>query len=470
MGRRASVGRSVLASVSVQAVSLLVGFVVGFVVPRFIDEYQYAYWQTYVLYVGFVGVLHFGLLDGIVLRYSQYDYDELDRPRLRSQFKILLCSTAVIAAAAIAASLLALRGIARSTAVFVSIGIVTRNVVCYNSYLFQITNRIDQYARLVLSQKLGYGAIVVLLLALRVNRFELYCMADLAGDAIGIAVASRANRGLFFGRSISASDALAEWRANVSSGAVLMLANWSGMVLVSGAKMVVQWRWDELTFGKVSFAFSLSNMFLSFAAAVSVVLFPQLKRMDPKRLPEVYGGIRGAMSPMLFAAMLLYYPGCWVLERYLPAYRQSLRYLGILLPMVVYTSKVSLLTNNYLKAYRRERSMLWINVASLAIGMVLFVLSAYGAGSLTMLLCGIVIANMLKSVLSEIAVARVTGLRLEREFAVEAAMTASFILYTRFLSRWAACAAYFITLLAYMALHGRELLKIREMISRKGAR
>ena len=34
------------------------------------------------VHVGYVGVLHFGLLDGIVLRYSQYDYDELDKPRI----------------------------------------------------------------------------------------------------------------------------------------------------------------------------------------------------------------------------------------------------------------------------------------------------------------------------------------------------------------------------------------------------
>ena len=81
---------NVIISIAVQIISLAVSVILNLVVPKLIDEYQYAYWHVYVLYVGYVGILHFGLLDGLVLRYSKYDYEELDRERLRSQFKILL--------------------------------------------------------------------------------------------------------------------------------------------------------------------------------------------------------------------------------------------------------------------------------------------------------------------------------------------------------------------------------------------
>ena len=58
--------KNVVLSIVAQIVSLAISFITTLIVPRFIDEYQYAYWQTYVLYVGYVGVLHFGLLDGLV--------------------------------------------------------------------------------------------------------------------------------------------------------------------------------------------------------------------------------------------------------------------------------------------------------------------------------------------------------------------------------------------------------------------
>ena len=89
---------NVIISLTVQIVSLAVGFVLNLVVPKFIDEYQYSYWQTYLLYVGYVGVLHFGLLDGLVLRYSQYDYEEIDKEAVRSQFKVLFFFTMTLSA------------------------------------------------------------------------------------------------------------------------------------------------------------------------------------------------------------------------------------------------------------------------------------------------------------------------------------------------------------------------------------
>lgn len=460
MGSGSNLTKNVLISVSVQAVSLLISFIAGFIVPKFIDEYQYAYWQTFLLYVGYVGVLHFGLLDGIVLRYSQYDYDQLDKARIRSQFQVLLVSAACMAAAAAAAALCFFHGTSRTIILLVAAGIVTRNVATYNSYMFQITNRINFYARLILSQRLTYGALITLLLVLRVNRFECFCLADLTGDVIGMVMARRHNRGLYFGGSLSARETFREWKTNIASGIVLMVANWSGLLLVGSAKMVVQWRWDELSFGKASFAFSLSNLFLTFVTAVSVVLFPQLKRMDREKLPKVYGSIRGVISPLLFTVLIFYYPGCWVLERYLPAYRLSLGYLGILMPMIVYISKVNLLTNNYLKAYRRERDMLRVNVLTVCVGFGLFFVSAYVLNSMTAVLCCVVAVNMLKSILSEAVTGKVIGCRFTKEFVVEAVVTAAFILYTHLLGRWQACAAYGVTLLVYLAMQRRYLAEL----------
>lgn len=458
---------NILTSVFVQVVSLTVSVLLNFLVPKLIDEYQYAYWQTYVLYVGYVGVLHFGLLDGIVLRYSQYDYDQLDKARIRSQFKILLWSTGTLAFVVGAAGLLWAGEIGRATVLFVALGIVTKNLVTYNSYSFQITNRIDKYAILVIAQRVSYGAAALLLLAFRVDRFEFYCLADLFGDVVGIFLAHYFNRGMYFGKSIPLRQALSEWCVNVSSGVILMLANWSSMLLVGCSKMIVQWRWDELTFGKVSFSFSLSNLFLTFVTAVSVVLFPQLKRMEQDKLPEVYKSIRGVISPLLFAAMLAYYPGCWLLERFLPRYTQSLTYLGLLLPIIIYTSKVSLLTNNYLKAYRKEKDMLRVNLACVVFAFLSFFVSAYLLNSLSALLICVVLSNMAKSVLSEQVVSRAIDMRFTKEYIIEAAMTAAFILYTAYLSRWIACTVYAVTLAVYLLYTRKDLVTILHPILAK---
>ncbi len=448
---------NVVMSIAAQIVSLAVSFVLTLIVPRYIDEYQYAYWQTYVLYVGYVGVLHFGLLDGLVLRYSKYDYEELDKARLRSQFATLLIFTSAVTVITGAVSLLALGGTNKLIFSLVAIGIVTKNLVTYSSYMLQITNRINKYVILTIAQRLTYGVAVAVLLILRVNDFYWYCLADLCGDVVGIVIGVSFNRGLYLGKMIKPSEAFKEIKVNVASGIILMLANWSAMLMIGSAKMIIQWRWDELVFGKVSFAFSVSNVFLVFVTAISVVLFPSLQRIDQSKLPEMYKSIRSALSPFLFFIMLFYFPGCWILDKWIPKYSESLIYLGILLPIIIYSSKVSLLTNNYLKVYRKEKYMLIVNAISIAVGIALFALCAYAFDHLIALIASVVFVIMLNSVLAEIFVSRIIRVNLVKHYIIEAVMTVAFILCASLLPRWWGCLAYFGAYAVYAAVNYKAI-------------
>lgn len=467
MKRNNNLTKNLFLSLSSQAASLAVSLILSLVVPKFIDEYQYAYWQTYVLYVGYVGGLHFGLLDGIVLRYSQYDYDELDKPRIRSQFKILFVSVCILSLTIIAFALLFLDGNTRTITILVSLGIITKQLTGYNSYTFQITNRISKFAAMTMIQRLSYGAIVVGLLLGKVKIFYWICFAELIGDMIGFAISSRSNKNMYFGETLSRSEAIKEWKTNVSAGIILMLANWSSMLLLGGAKMVVQWRWDELTFGKISFAVSISNLFLVFVNAISVVLFPSLKRMNQEQLPNLYKKLRSSVSIVLFAVMAFYFPGCFILNAYLPKYAESLIYLGLLLPLIIFSSKVTLLTNNYLKAYRLEKEMLKINLISIITAIVLYLVTAYIFSNLIALVICIVMSNMLKSVLSEITVSRIIKLSFTKDIFVELIMTCIFMLLSYVFDWKLGFILYVITLGCYVFYNRDAVLEISTAVKTK---
>ena len=456
--------KNLILSIAAQIISIITSFVLGFVVPKFIDEYQYSYWQTYVLYAGYVGVLHFGLLDGIVLRYSQYDYDELDKPRIRSQFQLLSGFNSVLTLIGCIVSAFLFDIVTKEIVVLVSAGIITKNIFTYTSYSFQITNRITKYAFLVIAQRAAYALFVIILLACRVNDFYWYCIADLFGDMFGIALGAIFNRGMYFGKALPIIECFKEAWLNVSAGIMLMVANFSSNLIVGGAKMIVQWRWDELVFGQVSFSFSVSNIFLTFVTAISVVLFPSLKRMDEYELPSIYTKIRNAISPLLFFAIIAYFPGCWILNIWLPNYVDSLVYLGILLPIIIFSSKVSLLTNNYLKAYRKEKLMLVINVAAVAIGMAVFAIGAYVLNNLEFVLYALVAVIMLRSVASEIAVTKLIKKNIIKDFVIELVMTAAFIVAVRYLSLWWACLAYACALVVYVIIYRKSIAALFKMV------
>lgn len=233
--------------------------------------------------------------------------------------------------------------------------------------------------------------------------------------------------------------------------------------------MIVQWRWDELLFSDVSFAFAVSNVFLVFVTAISVVLFPSLKRLDESKLPQMYKNIRNIISPFLFIIMICYFPGCWILKRWLPAYTASLKYLGILLPLIIFSSKVSLLTNNYLKVYRKEKLMLLANAISVALGAVLFVLCAYVFNNLYALLGCVVFVIMFNSVLSEIFVMRTIHVKIIKDFIIEAVMTVAFILCASLLNLWQGCLAYLGVIAVYCAVNYKSIAAMFRTLTRKKA-
>lgn len=450
------IGKNIGFSIVSQVVSLAVTSIVYLIVPKVIPDIQYANWQVYSLYISYVGICHFGLLDGIVLRYSQFDYDQLDKNRIRSQFLFLLILLSGISFILLIIGTISLKGTSFLTLAMVAAGLITRNINMYTSYTFQITNRINYYAYFNIGRSIFFGFATTLLLFIGIENFCWYCMADISADLFIFVFTYRWNRDVYFGRIMSLRETLIEARNNISSGIQLMLSNWAATFLVGSAKMVVQWRWDLIFFGRVSFAFTLSNLFLTFVSAISVVLFPSLKRVNEETLPGLYSAIRNAVMPVLFFVLISYFPGYIIMELWLPAYKDSLVFLGVLLPMVVFTSLTSLLVNNYLKAYRCERQMFIINVATMVVGLCIFAVAGYWLNNVYLILIFTVALIIIRTIVSEIIVSRHINVYFVKDNIIEIIMSVVFVLCTRFSSLMVGCLGYAVALLIYGVIYFRK--------------
>lgn len=452
--------KNVVISVFAQIISFVISFVMNLILPKFIDEFQYAYWQTYLLYVGYVGILHFGLLDGIVLRYAQYNYDELDKSRIRSQFYILAIISFFFSCLGVLGAYFWCDSNIKWIIIFTSIGIITRNIFNFVSYSLQMTNRIDKYAIMTIGYRLFYGALIFIFLIMGLNKFYYVCIIDLCSDIFGVIIGGVASRELLVGKGIAVAEAISEFRKNVSSGIILMAANWSSFLLTGSARLIIQWHWNELTFGLVSFSFSITNLFLTFIAAISVVLFPSLKRMDSEKMYELYGQIKELLDPFLVCIIIFYYPGCWMLEKWLPNYGSSLKFLGILLPIIIPMSKVSLLTNNYLKAFRQEKEMLVINMKSVILALFLFVISAYVFDNMILLLIFMVAVMEIRYVLCEREVMKKIGCYKYKDCIIEIVMMLLFVFSAMQNNKVCGMIIYFWAEMVYVIIYKERISKI----------
>jgi hypothetical protein len=291
-------------------------------------------------------------------------------------------------------------------------------------------------------------------------------MADLFGDLVGFFVGTFFNKGMYFGKPFPIKEALKESWTNISSGILLMIATFSSMFLIGGAKMVINWHWDETVFAPVAFGFSVSNLFLTFVTAISVVLFPSIKRMKQEELPDLYVKIRQIISPILFVGIAFYFPICVILRLWLPQYTGSLLYLGILFPVIIFSSKTGLLTNNYLKNYRKEKTMLVINVISMAVGFSLFLISAYVFDNINLVLYSTVFIIMACSIVSEIAVMKIIKRERYIDFFVEAIMTLIFIVSAH-IGDWKGALIYIVALVVYLIIYRKSILTGLKMVKEK---
>lgn len=419
--------KNVVLTVSAQLVSFFVTAVLNLILPKYVSEMDYSNWQTFLLYLGYVPIFHFGFLDGLMLRYSQYDYQSLNKPLVQSQFRLFLGAEVFFALIIFALSFGVENETYRQIVRFISLGIITMNVYAYVSHLFQMTNRISKYVIIVMMMRFGLGVGVIAALLCGANSFYDLCFVYFVSCFLTIFWGVSQNKEMFWGKGKLVDGTIAELKSNVSSGIMLLIANLSSIFFVGGAKMVVQWRYDPLLFGRIAFSFNLVNLFLTFVTAASIAIFPSLKRIDSEHLPDFYVRIRRSMTPLLFVFLALYFPGYYVLKLWLPNYADSLVYLGVLMPMIVYESRVTLLTNNYLKTYRKERLMLVINLVSVAIAFVLFLVSAYMLDSLVILLACLVVVCIVRSIVSEIVVMRIINRRRYASFSVELAAVVLYI-------------------------------------------
>ena len=58
-------------------INLIISLAKGFILPKYLSIESYALIQTYLLYVSYVGLLHFGYLDGLYLKYGGRNFEEI---------------------------------------------------------------------------------------------------------------------------------------------------------------------------------------------------------------------------------------------------------------------------------------------------------------------------------------------------------------------------------------------------------
>lgn len=415
-------------SFTANIISMLISVISVTFLPKFMSVEDYGAWQLYLFYIAYLGFFHFGWLDGICLRYGGCYFEKLDKVKFTSQFLLLFFVELIICVIAIIfINLFITDYYTKQVLTFVSYVLVAVILFTFVTFILQITNKIKEYAYLTLFGRILFFISLMIYFNINNREYVELIYLDIISKVLALFYSIYLIRGILVFKIDNLNNIFKETWENISAGSKLLFANIAGMLILGIIRFGISQQWDVATFGKLSLTLNCSNFFMVFINALSIVFFPILKRINEEKIKNLYIKIRSGLTSILLGCLLIYYPLNSILSWWLPKYQDSLIYMAILLPICLFESKVSLLTNTYLKALRKEKTMMKINLGVVIISFVLTYISTVLLHDLNIAVISILVLFAIKSICSEIVVEKVLKIQIKRDILQEIILVILFV-------------------------------------------
>lgn len=447
-------------TLSSNLISLVISTLVVLVVPKLIGVEKYGYWQLYLFYTSYVGFMHLGWIDGIYLRYGGKDYTELDKKVFFSQFYMLLITQVIVAVV-----ILFLGGIfqAPGDKLFIfqmtAICLILSNMRYMLIFILQGTNRIKEYAFITMVDRVIYAGLIVLFLVFGIRDYKLMIVADLIGKLLSFIYSVYCCKEIVFRNLTGFYLTTSEMIQNISVGIKLMFSNIASTLVIGVVRFGIERSWDVATFGKVSLTLTISNLLMLFINAVGVIMYPILRRTDERRLPGFYMTMRSVLMALMFGFLVFYHPIRAALTVWLPQYKESLMFMALIFPLSVYEGTMALLVNTYLKTLRKEKVMMQINLVTLALSLIMTIITTVVFKNLNLAIFSILVLIIIRFILAENYLKNLMKLNLTIDTLLELALTVVFISTGWFISSWLTMGIYSIMYLLFLWVRRKELMR-----------
>lgn len=452
-------------TLSSNLISIIITSVVTLIVPRYLGVNDYGFFQLYMLYCNYIGFLHFGWADGVFLRYGGAEYGRLNKHRFSAQF-YLYTSLTLFLGISICIFSTFLTSESSKAIIFILTGVAVILLLprTFIQYILQCTNRIKEYSILIISEKIVFIVLVLFFLLIGNKSFIAIIISDLCGKLVSLLYSLYQCKSILFSKPENLFVAFNETYKNISVGIKLMFSNIASMLIIGFIRLSIENRWNVATFGKVSLALSISNLLLIFIRAVALVMFPILRRTDSSKLSNIYNNLRTGLMIPLLGMLILYYPLKEILSAWLPAYADKLYYMALLFPICIFESKMSMLIETYMKAMRLEKKLLFVNVMTLFLSIVLTIYNVYIFQNLDLTVLSIIILLIFRCTIAEWYLSRSIKINVKYDSMFEISLSVIFIVTSWYIGDFKGVLIYLCAYVIYLYIKKEDILFLGKLI------
>lgn len=367
--------KNIIAVMIANAISLLGSIASGFLLPKLFSIEEYGYYKIFTLYLSYTGLLHFGFTDGMLLKISGTMYDDLDKEKFRKitlfyiAFQLAICSLVL---------LISLKMTEQYRFILIPLGlcIFTTNVITYFQFISQATMRFNEFSIV----KVGTAVLTLISICF------LYGIHILCGYKIEskyyILIVTEINwivlmfyvykyKDIIFGKVSREYYVKDEIISYFKTGFILTISYQILQIILNLDRQFVSVTFSTSEYAVYSFAYSLISMITTVISAISLVLFPTLKKIDRETAIKVLPTSLLSVEILVLVCLGGYFPLAKIINIFLPEYVISLKYLIILFPGLVVSSCITLIIFTYYKLFNYNIPFFIISCITLAISLTL---------------------------------------------------------------------------------------------------
>ena len=361
---------------------LVFGLVQFFIIPKYLTVEGYGYWQLFVLYASYVGILHLGFIDGILVRWAGKELVQIGN-EIRVAFAFLLVEQIVV----VVPLALILYFLIHPPLQWLWLMILAYAFVMNLATFFMFTAQAVRKFRLLTTVNVGRGLtfllLVIVLFATGYLNYHYVVIAYLMGFVVALFALAFWFRKYLWGEKPAISSLWAYGRQNINVGIFVLLGNFVVVLFLTIDRLMVSSFFSIEQFAVYAFATVIVTVVIyTFARAASDVFFPYLSAAAPELRAQTYRLGKPAIILAWAAVLAGYFPLARLIEFYLPHYVASLPVMQVLLCTVGFGSLIQVLHVNYYKVYRKQRQYFLWGIAALTLSVVLNLLAIKAWGTL----------------------------------------------------------------------------------------
>ncbi|MGV3026954.1 hypothetical protein ACED96_14660 [Clostridium thermobutyricum] len=357
--------KKIIKIVFVDFTSVILGILNGFIIPKFLSIESYVYLKTFILYIGYSGMIHLGFSDGIYILLGGKNINEIKKSKINGYLNSMLKIIIVILLLLLIVNNVLIKD---KIINYFIIYTIPFQVTLFFSLIYRATNQLNKYTKIRIIINIIQLISTLSVIFLNKNA-DIYITIQILGYyflAAGcIYILKREN---LHSEVIKNTEIL----NLIKIGSLVMLANTTNNLIISLDRWVVKLNFSDIEFAFYSFGSSLLSLFITLIGSISIVFYPYLsknKGIINKVLIRRYIFITASFAPAGYFIME------FIINKFLHNYIDSLDIVGILILIIPFMSVINIVYSNLYKSLGKEKEYFITSAKVLGISLVLNILA-----------------------------------------------------------------------------------------------